>query len=73
MILADALNKIRSVTIYHDCYNINAFFFFDKDGTLLWGHERFDPDEIMEDDEEIVVLEENEVIVGAKVKPGNHI
>ncbi len=36
MIPADALNKIRSVTIH--CYNgyIRGFSFFDKDGALLW-------------------------------------
>jgi hypothetical protein len=35
MIPADALNKIRSVTIYYG-YCIFGFEFFDKDGALLW-------------------------------------
>ena len=35
MLPADALNKIRSVTI-HSCGGINGFSFFDKDGALLW-------------------------------------
>jgi hypothetical protein len=38
MIPADALNKIRRVTIYYEHYEclIFGFHFFDKDGALLW-------------------------------------
>ena len=36
MIPADALIKIRSVTIYHTNYYIVGFSLFDKDGALLW-------------------------------------
>ena len=37
MIPADALNRIRSITIhYHENYRITGFSFFDKDGALLW-------------------------------------
>ncbi len=37
MVSADALNKIRSVTIhYYD--SIGGFSFFDKDGAVLWKH-----------------------------------
>ncbi len=71
IIPADALNKIRSVTIYYYEYRncIAGFSFFDKDGALLW--------EIgwtthLELKKETVLLEENEVIVGvvAKLLPG---
>ncbi len=36
MIPADALNRIRSVAIYHEHGCITGFSFFDKDGVLLW-------------------------------------
>ncbi len=36
MMPSDALHKIRSVNIYHDCDYITGFCFFDKDGALLW-------------------------------------
>jgi hypothetical protein len=37
MIPADALHKIRSVTIHYDPnFYIVGFSFFDKDGALLW-------------------------------------
>ncbi len=68
MIPKDALNKIRSVTIhYGGC--IRGFSFFDKDGALLWEIGLMHSDM----DQEKVVLEENEVIVGvvAKVDPRN--
>ena len=40
MIPADALDKIRSVTIHYDPEYISGFSFFDKDGALLYkiGH-----------------------------------
>ena len=63
MIPADAIKKIRSVTIhYHQ--TICGFSFFDKVGALLWKigktHLRLKY--------ETVMLEENEVIVGVKAK-----
>ncbi len=67
MIRANALNKIRSVTIYfYD--GISRFSFFDKDGALLWEIGWTHP----ELKKETVVLAENEVIVGvvAKLLPG---
>jgi hypothetical protein len=69
MIPADALNKIRSVTI-HDHICINGFSFFDKDGALLWEIGTTCDAEWMK--KETVVLEENEVIIGvfAKLRPG---
>jgi hypothetical protein len=36
MIPADALNKIRRVTIHYDDDCIGGFSFFDKDWALLW-------------------------------------
>ncbi len=63
MIPADALKKIRSVTIHHD-QRINGFSFFDKDGALLWEHGYLQP----WFEKETVVLEENEVIVGVVAK-----
>jgi hypothetical protein len=59
MIPADALHKIRSVTIYY-FGSICGFSFFDKDGALLWkiGFT------LLEYDKETVMLEENEAIVG---------
>jgi hypothetical protein len=63
MIPTDALNKIRSVTIYYYWNEyISGFRFFDKDGALLW--------EIgwIGLGKETVVLEENEVIVGVVAK-----
>ncbi len=63
MIPADALNKMRSVTIHYLSY-IVGFCFFDKDGALLW--------EIGSTlsywSKETVVLEENEVILGVVAK-----
>ncbi len=58
MIPADAINKIRSVTIYYySC--IRGFSFFDKDGALLWkiGYTNAARGRTVQ-------LEENEVIVG---------
>jgi hypothetical protein len=62
MIHKKALNKIRSVNIYHDVSSIAGFSFFDKDGALLW--------EIGDTtcSKETVLLEENEVIVGVVAK-----
>ncbi len=62
MIPNEALNKIRSVTIYY--YNcIFGFSFFDKDGEELLkiGCTTYGK-------KETVVLEENEVIVGVAAK-----
>ena len=64
MIPADALNKIRSVTIHYDNHCIRGFSFFDKDGALLWEIGFIDSDL----DWETVVLEENEVVVGVVAK-----
>ncbi len=64
MIPADAQNKIRRVTIYHD-YRIRGFKFFDKDGALLWKI-GVTTDPIC--DLETVLLAENEVIVGVVAK-----
>ena len=63
MIPADALKKIRSVTI-HFSDRISGFSFFDKDKKLLWkiGYTT----SVLE--KETVVLEENEVIVGVFAK-----
>ncbi len=63
MIPADALNRIRSVTIlYTAC--IEGFSFFDKDGALLykigWNNPSFK--------KETVVLADNEVIAGVVAK-----
>ncbi len=68
MIPADALNKIRSVTIYYQNDRIWNFKFFDKDGALLWKIGSIDDGFY----KETVVLAENEVIVGvvAKLFPG---
>jgi hypothetical protein len=39
MIPTDALNKIRFVAIqYYNNNFILGFWFFDKDGALLWAH-----------------------------------
>ena len=68
MIPADALHKIRSVSIQYDIHRIWGFSFFDKDGALLWKiggtHAGLK--------KETVLLAENEVIVGvvAKLYPG---
>ncbi len=64
MIPADALHKIRRVTINHNADWINGFLFFDKDGSLLWEIGYTDSD----DEVETVLLEENEVIVGVVAK-----
>jgi hypothetical protein len=67
MIPADALTKIRSVTIHYNVC-VYGFSFFDKDGALLWkigctgGSYRA----------ETVVLAENEVIVGVVAKLYNN-
>ncbi len=59
MMPADALNKIRSVTIHYRSF-IWGFSFFDKDKKPLWKigstHRNWK--------NETVLLEENEVIVG---------
>ena len=64
MIPADALHKIRRVTIDHNTVWIYGFSFFDKDGALLWkiGETYSDMKK------ETVVLAENEVIVGVVAK-----
>jgi hypothetical protein len=68
MMPARCHNRIRSVTLYHNRHSIWGFFFFDKEGALLW--------KIGNTDSwfktETVLLEENEVIVGvvAKLLPG---
>jgi len=36
MIPTGAINKIRSVTIFHALWWITGFSFFDKNGALLW-------------------------------------
>ena len=63
MIPADALHKIRSVTIYY-FGSICGFSFFDKDGALLWKH-GYTYSGLRED---TVLLEENEVILGVVAK-----
>ncbi len=64
MMPADALNKIKSVKIYHDDDSIVGFSFFDKDGALLWKIART----ALRLSVEKVVLAENEVIIGVKAK-----
>ncbi len=72
MIPADAIQKIRSVTIQqnhlHDC--IRAFSFFDKDGALLW--EIGDIQDAEWISKKTVLLKVNEKIIGvvAKKYPG---
>ncbi len=66
MIPDDVINKIRSVTIYHNFY-IDGFSFFDKDGARL-----LDIGDTYEGKKETVVLKENEVIVGVKAKLYSH-
>ncbi len=65
MMPKDALNKIKSVTIYGGNNCISAFSFFDKDGALLWkiGYTGY-----WKEVKETVVLAENEVIVGVVAK-----
>jgi hypothetical protein len=63
MIPADALKKIRSVTIHYLSY-IHGFCFFDKDGAWIW--EIGDTRSVLK--KETVLLEENEVIVGVVAK-----
>ncbi len=63
MIPADALHRIRSVTI-HNNYRIQGFSFFDKDSKLLWKIGNTDPGWL----KETVVLAENERIVGVVAK-----
>ncbi len=60
---ADALNKIRSVTIHHLDF-IRGFSFFDKNGALLWKHGSIHND----DKYDTVLLGENEVIAGVAAK-----
>jgi hypothetical protein len=67
MIPADALNKIRSVTIHHNG-SIDGFSFFDKDGALLWKHGSTTDSRWMSVEGEKVLLEEDEVIVGVVAK-----
>ena len=64
MIPADALNKIRSVTIYYNTHHIMGFSFFDKDRKLLWET----GDTYAGFDKETVMLADNEVIVGVVAK-----
>ncbi len=59
MIPADALEKTRLVNIYFN-WCIRGFFFFDKDGVLLWKIGLITASW----SKETVVLAENEVIVG---------
>ncbi len=63
MIPADALNKIRSVTIHYEYY-IMGFSFFDKDGALLWKHGKT----WSHYESETVEISENERIIGVKAK-----
>ncbi len=63
MIPANAIQKIRSVTIHNDVC-IYGFSFFDKDGALLWKHGWIES----WFSKETVLLEENEVIVGVVAK-----
>ncbi len=66
MLPADAINKIRSVTIhYFGTSCIGGFSFFDKDGALLWEIGCTTGSGLKK---ETVVLEENEVIVGVVAK-----
>ncbi len=66
MMPADAINKIRSVTIdYLSNTCIRGFSFFDKDGALLW---KIGDTVVLMLYKETVVLEENEVIVGVAAK-----
>ncbi len=66
MIPADALKRIRSVSIHYNPVScIFGFSFFDKDGALLWKIGKTTASWMKE---EIVVLEENEVIVGVVAK-----
>jgi hypothetical protein len=66
MIPADALKRIRSVNIHYNDYYITGFFFFDKNGALLW--------EIRTTGfpflagETVVEIAENEVIIGVKAR-----
>jgi len=64
MIPADALNKIKSVTIHHIYVHITGFSFFDKDGALLWKIGSTWPLLRVE----TVLIADNEVIVGVKAK-----
>ncbi len=63
MIPADAIKRIRSVTVDHSDW-ITGFSFFDKDEALLWKigktYSRYE--------NETVELAENEVIVGVVAK-----
>ncbi len=63
MIPADAINRIRSVTIYYT-HCIRSFFFFDKDGKKLYKI----GDTCYDHEKKTVVLAENEVIVGVVAK-----
>ncbi len=62
MMPADAHNKIRSVTIYHDGY-IFGFSFFDKDGDLLY---KIGDTTDLKLKKETVEIAENERIIGVK-------
>jgi hypothetical protein len=64
MIPADAINKIRSVTIHYTPFSIQGFWFFDKDGALLWKHGSL----TYVKKKATVALAENEVIVGVVAK-----
>ena len=65
MIPADALNKIRRITIHYGNNYIAGFSFFDKDGALLWKIGATTDSGL---EKETVVLAENEVIVGVVAK-----
>ncbi len=63
MLPAEALNKIRSVTVHSTYGHIRGFSFFDKDGALLWWI-----GDTIECFEETVEIAENEFIVGVVTK-----
>ena len=64
MIPADAIPKIRFVTIHYYNSYIAGFSFFDKDGALLWEHGSTDSWR----NKETVEIAENKRIIGVKDK-----
>ncbi len=66
MIPDNAINRIRSVIIYHDDYCIGGFSFFDKDGALLWKIGL--TESWLKKEKETVDIAENERIVGVVAK-----
>ncbi len=64
MIPADALNKIRSVSIFYINGITTGFHFFDKDGALLWKT----GDTKSRWENETVEIAENERIIGVVAK-----